>query len=137
VVDGGIRTISDEQLERARAAMREVVARHLPRTSAEITFEDGYPAMPPTDGNRRLLAAFDEVSRALGYGAVEPFDPGRRGAADVSFVASYVDAAIDGLGPLGSGSHSVEETVELNSLPVAAKRAAVLIYRLTRPDPVM
>src|SRR5690606_13002047 len=97
----------------------------------EITFTDGYPSMPPTAGNRAVLRAFDRVSRDLGYGAIEPFDPGRRGAADISFVAPYVDG-IDGLGPYGSGSHTPEETLDLESLPKATKRAAVLIYRLTR-----
>lgn len=133
VVHGGIRTLTDEQLERARAKMREIVARNLPGTKAEITFEDGYPSMPPTEGNLALLEEFDRVSRDLGHGPVEPFDPGRRGAADISFVAQYVDA-LDGLGPHGWGSHSPEETLDVPSLTMAAQRAAVLIYRLTRGD---
>jgi glutamate carboxypeptidase len=67
----------------------------------------------------------------LGLGTVEPVHPGRRGAADVSFVTPYVDA-LDGLGPVGSGGHTTEETVDLRSLPIVTKRAALLIYRLTR-----
>jgi hypothetical protein len=66
VAHGGLRTISDEQLQRARAALRNVVARHLPRTSAEITFSDGYPAMAPTEANRRLLEVYSDVNEALG-----------------------------------------------------------------------
>lgn len=137
VVSGGIRTISDEQLERAREAMRRIVQQHLPHTSAGISFLDGYPAMPPTDANGELLATFSDVSQDLGYGPLQPFDPGGRGAADVSFVAPYVEAAMDGLGPVGDGSHSVEETVDLASIGIATKRAALLIYRLTRAEPVM
>jgi glutamate carboxypeptidase len=129
VVHGGIRTISGEQLERARAAMRRVVMASLPGASAEIEFEDAYPAMPPTDGNRALLSAYDRASRDLGYGPVLPFDPGGRGAADISFVASYV-AGLDGLGPYGRGAHTVDETLDLRSVPKATKRAALLIYRL-------
>ena len=41
-------------------------------------------------------------------------------------------AGLDGLGPSGTGSHTVEETVNLNSIQRASKRAALLIYRLTR-----
>ncbi|HEX7119341.1 MAG TPA: M20/M25/M40 family metallo-hydrolase [Longimicrobiales bacterium] len=137
VVSGGIRTISREQLERARAKMRAIVAESLPGTSAEIEFFDGYPSMPPTEGNRALLAVLDDVSRDLGYGRIVPFDPGGRGAADVSFAAPHVDAALDGLGPYGTGSHTTEETVDLRSMTKAAKRAAVLIYRLTRGDEVL
>ncbi|MBT8338036.1 MAG: M20/M25/M40 family metallo-hydrolase [Gemmatimonadetes bacterium] len=131
VITGDIRTLTDEQLQRTRRSMQAIVARSLPGTSSEITFRDGYPSMPPTDGNRALLELFSEVSVDLGGGPVEPFDPGQRGAADVSFVASVVDAGIDGLGPEGSGSHTVRETVNIPSLARAAQRAAVLMYRLT------
>ena len=54
VIRGGMRTISDEQLERARKAMQEIVANNLPVTSAAITFTNSYPSMPPTEGNRKL-----------------------------------------------------------------------------------
>ena len=131
IVQGDLRFLSEEQKEHARAKMREIVARHLPQTSAEIVFEDEYPAMPPTKGNQAVLAAYDSVSRALGYGPVRALDPGQRGAGDVSFVAPYVDA-IDGLGANGLGSHTPREEVNLNSLPMQTERAAVLIYHLTR-----
>lgn len=131
VVQGDLRFLSEEQKDDARARMREIVARHLPQTSAEITFSDEYPAMPPTKGNEALLASYDSVSRALGYGPVRALDPGQRGAGDVSFVAPYVNA-IDGLGADGSGAHTPREQVNLSSLPMQTERAAVLIYRLTR-----
>lgn len=130
VVAGDIRTISDEQLQRTRERMRGIVARHLPGTSAEIAFTDGYPAMAPTEENQALLREYDAISRVLGYGPVLPFDPGARGAADISFVAPYV-AGLDGLGPQGSGAHTVRETIDLPTLNRATQRAALLIYRLT------
>ena len=131
IVHGGIRTISNEQLARARAAMREVVAGHLPHTDATITFEDGYPAMAPTDGNIALQEMLSAVNEALGRGPMPALDPSKRGAADISFVAPYTDA-LAGLGPIGAGSHSPDETLELDSLALAAKRAAILMYRLSR-----
>lgn len=131
VVDGGLRFISEEQKEAAREQMRAIVADHLPGTSAEVFFKDKYPAMPPTDGNQALLTLLDEVSRELGQGPVEAFDPAERGAADISFVAPYVDG-LDGLGPFGSGAHTPDEELDLVSLPAVTKRAALMIYRLTR-----
>ncbi|HET6630689.1 MAG TPA: M20/M25/M40 family metallo-hydrolase [Woeseiaceae bacterium] len=130
IVHGGIRTISNEQLERAREAMRKVVAQHLPHTGATITFEDGYPAMAPTEGNIRLQEKLSDINEALGRGAMPAFDPSKRGAADISFVAPYTDA-LAGMGPIGSGSHTPDETLQLDSLALAAKRAAILIYRLS------
>lgn len=132
VATGDIRTISEEQLQRTRERMRQVAERSLPGTRADLSFTDGYPALFPTEANYELLARYDEVSRALGYGPVEPFNPGDRGAADISFVADLVEAGMDALGPRGSGSHTVEERLDLSTIPVAARRAAILVYRLTR-----
>jgi glutamate carboxypeptidase len=132
VATGDIRTLTDEQLQRTRERMRHIVQRGLPNAQAEISFSDGYPSMPPTEANYELLRQYSNGSEALGLGPVLPFDPSQRGAADVSFVASVVEAGMDGLGVYGSASHTVEETVDLRSLPLQTKRAAVLIYRLTR-----
>jgi glutamate carboxypeptidase len=129
VVDGGLRFISEEQKERARSKMRDIVANNLPHTSAEIIFADGYPAMGPTEGNNNLLSVLNQVSLDLKLGGVEAYDPGKRGAADTSFVAEYVDC-LDGLGTMGSGAHTPEETVNLNTFEDLTKRAALLIYRL-------
>ena len=130
IVSGDIRALSPEQLEQAMATMKEIVSQHLPKTTAELTFDDGYPPMAPTDGNRRLLAVHDSVSRALGFGSVVAVDPSKAGAADVSFAAPYVPMGIDALGLAGWDDHSDKETANLNWLPRLTKRAAVLIYRL-------
>lgn len=129
VVYGGLRFISEEQKERARAKMREIVNDNLPQTSAKVTFIDSYPAMQPTEGNQALLGKLNQVSLDLGQGGVEAYDPGRRGAADVSFVAEYVDC-LDGLGTMGNRAHTPEETVNLNTIEALTKRTAILIYRL-------
>lgn len=133
IIHGGIRTISNEQLDQAREKMRAIVADSLPGTSATIRFDVGYPAMAPTDGNRRLQGMLSEINVALGGGPMPALDPGRRGAADISFVAPYTDG-LAGLGAYGSGSHSPRERLDLDSLPVATKRAAILIYRLINAE---
>ncbi len=133
VVTGDLRTLSPEQLAHARKTMTDIVANHLPHTTAEITFADGYPPMAPTDGNRKLLARYSKVSTDMGLWPVEAVDPSRAGAADVSFVASLVPMAIDGLGLSGRDDHTDKETADLRMLPVQTKRAALLMYRLSSP----
>lgn len=130
VVHGGLRTLSVEQRERAKARMEAIVANHLPLTDAAITFTDGYPPMPPTEGNRALAGALSAVNEALGRGPMEIWDPLRRGAADIAFVAPYTDA-LAGLGALGAGAHTPNESLELDSIGLAIKRAAILIHRLS------
>jgi len=131
VVHGGIRTISDEQLERARDAMRAVVARNLPQTDASIEFGEGYPSMAPTAGNQRLQFLLSDVNQDLGRGEMPSLDPSKRGAADISFVAPHTDA-LAGMGALGKGGHTPNESLELDTMALAIKRAAILVYRLSR-----
>jgi glutamate carboxypeptidase len=130
VATGDLRTLTPEQLDRAKAAMQRLAARHYPGTGAELVFDDGYPPMAPTEGNRRLLDLFDRASRDAGGGPVTAVDPARAGAADISFVAGLVDMALDGIGLMGTGGHTVEETADLATLPLQAKRVAVLLARL-------
>lgn len=134
VVDGGLRFISEEQKEAAREKMREIVEAHRPQTGAEISFEDSYPAMSPSEGNEALLAVASSVSEALGQGVLVGNDPSKRGAADISFAAPHVSASMDGLGPKGGRGHTPEEWLDVPSVRDATARAALLIYRLTRED---
>ncbi len=133
IAHGGLRTISLEQLTRAKEAMSSVVTRHLPHTDASISFTDGYPPMSPTDGNKRLQEQFSRINEELGRGPMPALDPSRRGAADVSFVAPHTDA-LAGLGAIGKGGHTPNESLELDSMPLAIKRAAILIYRLNNEN---
>lgn len=131
IVVGDLRFLTEAQKEAARAKMREIVARSLPGTRAEIAFADGLPGMAPTAGNQRLAALADQASRDLGFGPVVAGDPGARGAGDISYVAQYLDC-LDGLGVSGKGAHAPGETINLKEFPLLVQRAALMIYRLTR-----
>ncbi len=132
VATGDLRTISNEQLERAKERMTRIVAASLPQTSATITFHDSGPPMPPTEGNRKLLAMYDSVSRDLGFGAVTAVDPRRAGAADIAYAADHVEMAIDGIGLLGGGNHTPDEFADLRTFQIQAQRLAVLLLRLAK-----
>ena len=131
-VHGGIRTISTEQLDKAITMMKDIASQNLPGTTAKIEFKTSYPPMAPTKQNYALLDKLESVNVDLGYGKLEPLDPGKRGAADISFVAPHVDASLAGMGPDGFGEHSEKEGLDLTSFPKTTTRAAILIYRLTR-----
>ncbi|PZQ61475.1 MAG: peptidase M20 [Phenylobacterium zucineum] len=131
IARGDIRTLSPEQEQRVRGKMQAIVGRHLDKAQATIEFsDDGYPPMAPTDGNKALLAKLNEVNATLGLPAMPQGDPANRGAGDISFVA-FIDGLV-GLGMAGEGSHAPGETADLKSLEVQAKRAALLMTRLSR-----
>ncbi len=111
--------------------MREIVAKSLPGATAKITFADGIPAMSPNEGNYNLLKQLDSVSQDLGFEKIEALDPGARGAGDIAYVTHLIPG-LDGLGATGGGAHARGEYADLDTLPRQVKRAAVLIYRLTR-----
>ena len=131
VVIGDLRFLTADQKNKARAAMRKIVSENLPGTKATIYFKDGIPSMPPTAGNNALVTVVNKVSLLLGYGEVKAGNPGLRGAGDISYVADYLDC-IDGLGASGKGAHAPGETINLNEFPKLIKRAALVIYRLTK-----
>lgn len=129
---GDIRTLSNEQTERVEAKMRAIVADHLPKTGATITFEEGYPAMAETPGAHDLVKQLNEVNTSLGLAPQEIMDPMLGGAGDIAFVAPYVPAGLVGTGAIGDGAHAEGETVYLDSLPSQAKRMALLMYQLSK-----
>ena len=130
VARGDLRAISQDQIDRTRAKMLAIVSQSLPGTKAEIKLDDdGYPPMPPTEGNRALLARLNSVNRDLSLPAMGELDPAERGAGDISFVAKDVDGLV-GLGPAASGSHTADESVDIPSISKQSKRAAILMSRL-------
>ena len=134
-VFGDIRALSPEQLAKAKETMQSIVANSLPQTKSELTFDDGYPPLAPTDGNRKLLALYDQTSRDLGYSAVVAVDPMRAGAADVSFAAPYIPMALDAVGLAGWDDHTDKETADLRMFGPLTKRAAIFLYRLSTKGP--
>ena len=131
IVTGDLRFLGEAQKEAASVKMREIVAKNLHLTDAEITFSDGIPSMEPSPGNYTLAETLSLVSQDLGDGPVKPGDPGSRGAGDISFVSSFMDS-LDGLGASGSGAHAPGETINMKQFPALIKRNTLLLYRLTR-----
>lgn len=132
-VEGDVRYLGAAQFESTRRKMQEIVAASLPRTSAELVVENEYPSMAPNPGSERVLAVYDAVSRDLGAGPVVPQPPVERGAGDIAFVCEDGRlACLDGLGADGENDHAPGEYLQLDSLPLQVKRAALLMHRLTR-----
>ena len=132
-VKGGLRAASQEQLKEAQQIMNDVVKQHLAQTDATFTFDEGYPPMKATKGNKSLLAQYSQVSVDLGYGPVTAVNPRNAGAADISFTAGHVKMAIDGLGLMGKGGHTKDEVADMSTFKQNIEKTAVLMYRLSNP----
>jgi glutamate carboxypeptidase len=130
---GDMRTLTVEQAEGVKKKMQAIISSgNLPGAKAEITFSESGPGMPPTDASRALLAKLNVVNKELGVPAMPELDPMLRGGGDISGVAHLIDGGLIGMGAGGDGSHAPGETVDLKSLPLQAKRAAILMSRLAK-----
>ncbi len=94
--------------------MRSVVTKPLAGATAEINFDDEYPAMAPTRGQSQAARPAERRDRDLGLPQMGELDPLKRGAGDIAFVADKVDALV-GFGAAGQGSHAPGESVDLTS----------------------
>ena len=131
VARGDLRALTQEQIDRVQGKMRAIAAKPLKGAKATIIFDsDGYPPMAPTAGNKALLDRLNRVNRDMGLEPMGTLDPVKRGAGDISFVAADVDGLI-GLGPASRGDHAPGETVDIASIWRQAKRAAILMSRLS------
>ena len=133
VARGDLRALSREQIDRVKARMQAIVSEApLAGATAKLEFDpDEYPPMAPTEGNRAILAKLNQVNRDMGLEPMAELDPAMRGAGDISFVAQDVDGLI-GLGPAADGEHAPGERVYIDSIWRQAKRAAILMTRLSR-----
>ncbi len=112
-----------ERLERALRELRPTLA------GASIEVQGGMrrPPMEPLPRNRALLDAAKRLGGELGIG-VE--DAGLAGGGSDANTTSRFTATLDGLGPIGGGSHAPDEHVDVLRLP---ERAALLALLLLEP----
>ncbi len=131
IARGDLRALTPEQIAATKAKMQAIVSQSLAGTKAELSFDEGgYPPMAPTPGNQALLAQLNAVNRDMALPEMRELDPAKRGAGDISFVARDVDS-LAGLGAAARGAHAPGETVDIPSIFRQAKRAAILMSRMT------
>jgi len=74
MANGDIRALTVDQEARVRQKMQAIVARHAPRTTAEIVFGESYPPMAPTAGNRAVLTRLNAINADLGMPPMPELD---------------------------------------------------------------
>lgn len=95
-------------------------------THIEIKWGPGRGPMERTDKSAALMAAYAECQRESGLGHAEMGLVG--GGSDAATTSAVGVPSIDGLGPRGSGFHTLDEYIELDSfVPKAQALARFLI----------
>lgn len=112
------------------AAMRKIAATAtVPDTTAELTGSINRPPMERTEAQDRLLAIADSILAGWDI-PVEPIGTG--GGSDGNFTAAIGTPTLDALGPMGGGAHSLDEYLDLTSLPDRIALVASLIAETVR-----
>jgi glutamate carboxypeptidase len=140
-IDGGLRpnvvapgatAIVDARAPTAAAAHeleREIRGLRPILEGATIEVEGGFgrPPMEPLRRNRELLATAERLGHGLGLSLQSA---GLVGGGSDANTTSLFTATLDGLGPIGEGSHATDERVDTTRLP---ERSALLALLLLEP----
>jgi glutamate carboxypeptidase len=120
-IDVRVATMADrERLERTLAELRPV------NPEAKLELGGGWtrPPLERSKGTVRLFARAREYGRDLGLKLEEESSAG---GSDGNLIGALGVPILDGLGAAGGGAHSLDEHVELESIPVRAKLLSRLL----------
>lgn len=108
------------ELEKALKGLKPVLE------GAAIEVEGGFrrPPMEPLPRNRALLSAAQRLGTELGL-SLE--DAGLVGGGSDANTTSAFTGTLDGLGPIGEGSHATDERIDIARLPQRTALLALLI----------
>jgi glutamate carboxypeptidase len=122
-----VRVASLDEAERV-IKMIQTLSPELSGARLEIHGGLSRPPMERTSETVRLFKAAQEISTELG---VELQEGSTGGASDGNFTAALGIPTLDGLGAIGGGAHSVDEWVDIDSLPHRAALLAGLIIKIS------
>lgn len=141
VVEGGTRpnvipdkaeavlSVRARTFEAMEAVQNELFSLKPVLPGAEIEVSGAFHRGPfaPDEGSEQLFATVRDISSQFG---IEARPRQSRGGSDANLTAALGIPSIDGLGPVGTGAHSIDEHVELSSMPLRAAIATELVFRL-------
>jgi glutamate carboxypeptidase len=119
------RFLTPDGQQRLEQSLARIAAKgNVGGTSTTLSVQSGRPAMPQSEGNRRLWGIAREQAHLLGYDLPEEL---RSGVSDANFIAGLGVPVLDGLGPVGDLDHSDLEFILKDSLIARAALTAATI----------
>jgi glutamate carboxypeptidase len=80
--------------------------------------------------NAKTMALYEVAKRLAGQLGVDLLHESSGGGSDANFTGNLDLASLDGLGVCGSGAHTLEEHLLVDSLPMRAKLLTGLLMEL-------
>lgn len=122
-----VRMDRSTEARRVDAGIRQLAVSD-PRIRVAVTGGINRPPMEPSETTGVFLAQVQEEAEALGFAGFQ--GGGTGGASDGNLLAAVGCPVIDGLGPQGSGAHTLEENILLADVPWRIRLYMRLLQRL-------
>ena len=97
---------------------------HVVGSSARLTVTGEFLPLVQSDASKALYKAYDSAAATVGVHFGEEFSGG---CSDAGIPSSLGVPTICGTGPVGGGSHTVEEYIEIETLETRAQSLAIAI----------
>jgi len=125
-LEADVRVSNNDEAARIAAAIQGLRPR-LPGSALEVRGGINRPPMERSSDTAKLFALARQISSEMGI-TLEEGSTG--GGSDGNFTAAIGIPTLDGLGPIGRGAHSLEEYVDVDSLPQRAALIGELVRRV-------
>jgi len=125
-LEADVRVSNNDEAARIAAAIQGLRPR-LPGSALEVRGGINRPPMERSSDTAKLFALARQISSEMGI-TLEEGSTG--GGSDGNFTAAIGIPTLDGLGPIGRGAHSLEEYVDVDSLPQRAALIDELVRRV-------
>jgi glutamate carboxypeptidase len=131
--DINVRVRATEQFDTILGAFQSSAKKTLiPDTTVDVSTTPSFPPLPNNPATDRLAAQAKTIYADLGLTLTTA---GNGGASESALAAAAGTPALDGLGPVGGGFHSVREYVELSSVTPRLYLLTKLLIQLGAAPP--
>lgn len=123
-----LRYIDQRHRDEYMARIEKIVAtEHVPGSSARLTITGEFLPLVQTEASKAIYGIYDSAAASLGVHFGEEFSGG---CSDAGIPCSLDVPTICGTGPVGGGSHTVEEYIEIDTLLTRAQTLAIAVLRI-------
>lgn len=123
-----LRYIDERHRDEYMARIEKIIAtEHVPGSSARLTITGEFLPLVQTEASKAIYEIYDSAAATLGVHFGEEFSGG---CSDAGIPCSLGVPTICGTGPVGGGSHTVEEYIEIDTLLTRAQTLAITVLRI-------
>jgi len=122
-----LRYVDDAHRDEYMPEIQRIVGmEHVAGSTARLTITGEFLPLVQSGASKALYQLYDEAARSVGAHFGEEFSGG---CSDAGIPSSLGVATICGTGPVGGGSHTVEEYIEVDTLVTRAQTLAIAVMK--------